>query len=223
MPSTNWVAFLVATYGLLYGVVVHSAVREMAVLNGQVQKLSGDMHAGVVQSIVERRHTFIFFLLLLLAEMVLEGLSRYILATHVMSFFSLVVLYELTSTILLVSMAACFMPRKYSPFYFIVPTSLEVGELALVGEGGGGMVDGEDEETSRVRRALTRRHRNRDHWEEDVDIAGIERLRFARSQRLICSNVVLYLFDELFTLFLGPNLTESLDLLFNANCIDSNN
>ena len=183
---------MVSTYGLLYSVILHSALRELSVLNGQAQKLSNGMHAGVVQSLREKGKRFRCFLMLLLVEIVLEAVSRYILVSQVWSFFSLVLMYELASTVVLACMGSCFTPRRQSPFYFIVPTSLEVGEGAnpnhTAGAAGAGTDDeneivGEDEETRRVRRALTRRHRVHDHWEDNEDGAGLERLRFARSQR----------------------------------------
>lgn len=186
-PSSDWVVFALCTYGLLYALILRAGWREMAVLEGQVSKLGAGACAMAAGPLRQKHRAFRWFLLLVLGELALEGVCRYLLAAQSVSFFALVAVYEVTSTVLLICIGACFAPRAYSPFHFMVPTSLELGapgqeaEGVDAEEGAGGAGTGSDEaRTARVRRALSSRHRSR---EQEEDVAAMDRLRLARAQR----------------------------------------
>jgi hypothetical protein len=177
-PSAGWIALTVCTYGLLYAFILYAAWREMAVLQSQVRKLSAQVLAAAVRPLRQKHHAFRIFLVLVLADLGLEVVCRYLLATHAASFVTTIALYECVTAALLVGVAVCFAPRAYSVFHYMVPTSLEYelpgGEGATPAAGAG------DRRAERVRIELSGRSRFRESAE---DVAHLERLRRARTLR----------------------------------------
>lgn len=200
-PSTPWVLYSVFMYGIMYSVILHSAWREMAVLAAQVKALTPTMAAVAVEPLREKNHLFRCFIALVTCELLLEALCRYLLAARAGPFLVLVLVYEGCSTVLVVLMGVIYRPREYSPFFFMMPTSLEYSSLLAEeeaadredrralrggrgGAGGAGGGDARAEAEWRARRNRSRLLSRRAHSRErEDDAANIERLRVARVQR----------------------------------------
>lgn len=187
VAGTDWIVYTLCTYGTMYAVIVRAACREMAVLQGQVDRLGPWTSLVAAEPLRAKHASFRWFLLLVLAEIALEVLCRCLLASHAVSYLTLSVLYESVSLVLLVAIGACFAPRAYSPFHFMVPTSLEYVLAGADGEGDDAQPLGEadeleDQREVRVRRFLSRRTHAR---EAEEDVAALERLRLARAQRWV--------------------------------------
>lgn len=185
-PSRGWMALAVSTYGLLYVFILRSACVEMAVLQGQSDKLAAGAFTDAVRSLRHKYTAFRAFLALLLVELCLEVSCRYLLASEVVSFFTLIALYETINAVATLGVAACFAPRPYSAFHFMVPTSLECDDLPAVGVGVGG--DGEDRHMERVRRALSiRRLRGRENTDDVESMEEVRRDRMSRYCVCVCA------------------------------------
>lgn len=175
--------FSVLAYGTMYALILHAATAEMAVLDAQVRRLGAHVNCHVAWPL-RRKHTmFSRFLLLVLGEVVLEVVCRYLLASRSTPFFTLVVVYEAGSAVLLLGICACFLPSKHSPFHYMVPTSLEYALDEEVGdEEGGEGADAQSRVRSRVRRVLSARRHGR---EREEDVAVMEQLRLSRALRWV--------------------------------------
>lgn len=148
--SVNWIIYSVALYGTMFIVILRAATREMACLQGQVRCLTAHMAVDAVQSLRDKHSMFLCFLVLAFCELLLEGSCRYMLAAKHVPFLALLLVYELVSTGILLGVGWSFRPRQYSPFHFMVPTSLEYAPVPPVptmlggdeGEGEGERVQG---------------------------------------------------------------------------------
>lgn len=175
-PSLGWVILTGSTYGLLYAFILRAGCAELAVLQGQSDKLVARAFADAIQALRQKYVAFRVFLALLLVEVCLEVACRYLLASKAVPFFALIALYEVTNAVATLSVAACYSPRNYSAFHFMVPTSLECMELPAAGGAGGA----EDSRSERVRRALSNRWRGRENAD---DVESMEDVRRGRASR----------------------------------------
>ena len=187
--SPSWVIYSVVMYGTMYAVLLISARREMAVLASQVKALSPTMAPVAAGPLREKCHLFRCFLGLAFCSLLLEILCRYLFAARVGPFYVLVMVYEIGSTVLVVLLGWLYRPRQYSPFFFMMPTSLEYGAL-LSQEAAEDIEDvtgrrGQNDSTwwqeHRARmRLLDQRVHSR---EREDDVADLARMRFARVHR----------------------------------------
>lgn len=200
--SVNWVIYSAALYGAMYCIILRSALREMAVLSAQVQCLTERMAPLAVEPLREKHVLFQRFLVLVLCELLLEGTCRYLLAAGTLPFIALLLVYELGSAAFLLLIGWSYRSRQYSPFYFMMPTSLEYSALAGREEGGEAqererlhLQEADDEQgggswwafdrgggggaTGRRRERAIMTHSR----EREDDVAAIERVRLARAQR----------------------------------------
>lgn len=202
-PSTTWVIYSVVLYGTMYAVLLTSAQREMAVLAAQAKALSPTMAQVAAIPLREKYHLFRSFLAVAFGSLLLEVVCRYLFAARVGPFYVLVMVYELGSTVLVMLLGWLYRPRQYSPFFFMMPTSLEYGALLSQEEeeqeqeqeeedlgnvrGGDGAGDGDLWRERRTRmRLLGQRAHSR---EREDDVADLERLRFARVHRFRANNI----------------------------------
>ncbi len=179
-------------YGTMYAVLLTSAHKEMAVLASQVKSLSPAMSPLAAGPLREKYNLFRCFLGLAFCSLLLEVVCRYLYAARVGPFYVLVMVYELGSTVLVVLLGWLYRPRQFSPFFFMMPTSLEYGALLSQQEemeeetvegGGGGRIGSLWQEERRARMSLLdRRVHSR---EREDDVADLERMRFARVHRLV--------------------------------------
>lgn len=167
-------------------------------LDGQGRCLTERMSALAAEPLREKCDLFRRFLTLVFCELLLEASCRYLYAAQSTPFLVLLLLYELCSTLFLVLIGVQFRPRQYSPFFFMMPTSLEYGavpteeveqeevaeEPRRTEEGASGWwgLRGVGAMTNRgsSRRGLTSREHSR---EREDDVAAIERIRLSRTQR----------------------------------------
>lgn len=177
-PGTAWVLFSVLAYGTMYALILHAATAEMAVLDAQVRRLGPHVNCHVAWPLRCKHAMFSRFLVLVLGEVALEVVCRYLLASRSVPFLTLVVVYEAGSAALLLGICACFLPSKHSPFHYMVPTSLEYALEPGDGDEEGG--DAQSRIRSRVRRVLSARRHGR---EREEDVAAMEQLRLSRALR----------------------------------------
>lgn len=194
-PSTPWVIYSVVLYGAMYAVLLASAHREMAVLAAQVKALSPHMAPVAAGPLREKYHLFRCFLGLAFCSLLLEAVCRFLFAARVGPFYILVMVYELGSTVLVVSLGWLYRPRQYSPFFFMMPTSLEYGALHSEEEDEEEGIAGALDDSGgvwRERRTRMRMLDQRAHSRErEDDVADLERMRYARVHRYMCVYTVI--------------------------------
>lgn len=200
VPSDSWIIYSVVLYGVMYLFILRSARQEMSVLTAQVKDLAPGAAAVAAEPLREKFAMFRWFLVLVFFALLLEAVCRYLYAARSAPFYLLVAVYEAGSTLIVVSLCWLYRPREFSPFFFMMPTSLEHNALLVSQEGEEGnqedaadrLMDEDWRERRERSRVLSRRGHSR---EREDDVAGIDRLRLSRVQRYRACLSVLFRFN----------------------------
>jgi len=104
----------------------------MMILQSQINKLSTIPHIDVTicesitDPLYQRYHHFQFFLFLVLLLIIIEITCQILYVVNTTPFIIIILLYEVVSLFVMIAFAYMFRPAvDLSPFYFMVPTSLE--------------------------------------------------------------------------------------------------
>ena len=108
----------------------------MMILQSQINKLSTipqidvTIRESITDPLYQRHQYFQFFLFLVLLLIIIEITCQILYVVNTTPFIIIILLYELVSLFVMLAFSYMFRPTvDLSPFYFMVPTSLE-GELS---------------------------------------------------------------------------------------------
>eukprot|EP01033_Poteriospumella_lacustris_P008926 gene8926-6408_t len=129
-PSLAWIVFTSIIYISLYAHFVALISMQIRNLRGISQKLTADMPQELIAPIHEKEFAFKVFFFLLLGFIGVEVCSQCMYAMEYISMETLVIAHEGPSWLLMAAMCWFFRPRKFSPYYFMLPAdSLDVAAL----------------------------------------------------------------------------------------------
>ena len=127
-----WISITIFTYTSIYAIILYNSIIEMMILQSQINKLSTIPHIDVTicesitDPLYQRYHHFQFFLFLVLLLIIIEITCQILYVVNTTPFIIIILLYELVSLFVMLAFAYMFRPTvDLSPFYFMVPTSLE--------------------------------------------------------------------------------------------------
>lgn len=106
---------------------------EMMILQSQINKLSTiteiidiSIHENITNPLYQRYYNFQIFLILVLLLIIIEITCQILYILNKTPFVIIILIYELVSLFVMLAFAYMFRPTvDLSPFYFMVPTSLE--------------------------------------------------------------------------------------------------
>jgi len=105
---------------------------EMMILQSQVEKLSKiiqineSIQEAVINPLYQRYRHFQIFLIIVLLLIIIEIICQLLYGLNKTSFIIIILIYELVSLFVMLALVYMFRPNvDLSPFYFMVPTSLE--------------------------------------------------------------------------------------------------
>ena len=107
------------------------------ILQSQINKLSTiteiidiSIHENITNPLYQRYYNFQIFLILVLLLIIIEITCQILYILNKTPFIIIILIYELVSLFVMLAFAYMFQPTvDLSPFYFMVPTSLE-GEIS---------------------------------------------------------------------------------------------
>lgn len=132
-PSIAWIVFTTIIYVLLYVHLLSLISIQIRHLRGISSKLTGDMPADIIAPIKEKEFAFKVFFFLLIGFITIEISGQCMYALSYISMESLVIGYEVPSWVLLFALGWYFRPRKYSPYFFMLPA--DSSDTAALQEG----------------------------------------------------------------------------------------
>lgn len=129
-PSLAWIVFTSIIYIFLYTHFLSLIAMQIRNLRGISQKLTNDMPQELIAPIREKEFAFKVFFFLLLGFIGIEVCGQCMYAMSYISMESLVIAYEGPSWLLMAAMCWYFRPRKFSPYFFMLPAdSLDTAAL----------------------------------------------------------------------------------------------
>ena len=149
----------------MYYSILNNALKEMALLRAQVRKLNAAMHPAATAPLWEKHTLYRQFLVAAFLFTALEAVCDGMYGSKRVRFIAILTVYEAGSTALVILICWALRPRVYSPFFFVMPTSME---------------NNSDEGDEVERQFLASGNPRREH--ED-DVAALERRRLSRAQR----------------------------------------
>lgn len=132
-PSLAWIVFTSIIYILLYSHLLSLIMIQIRSLRGISMKLTPDMPQDLLAPIYEKEFTFKVFLFLLVGFIAIEICGQCMYALSYISMESLVLAYEIPSWILMAALGWYFRPRKFSPYFFMLPA--DSSDTAALQEG----------------------------------------------------------------------------------------
>jgi hypothetical protein len=121
-PQEFWISTAVL-YGIMYLYILKSAVAQIWMLADQVSSLSRNMPANLTTPLKKKLWMYVFFLVLVLVSMLMEVYAQALIADSG-KLWLVLVSYEVSNMLILGTMGWIFRPRRFSPFFFMVPARM---------------------------------------------------------------------------------------------------
>jgi hypothetical protein len=132
-PSTSWIAFTTIIYSLLYSHLLSLIGIQVRNLRGISNKLTDEMPSEIIAPFREKQFVFKVFFFLLIGFIGVEIAGQCLYALSYMSMESVILTYEVPTWILFAVLAWFMRPRKFSPYYFMLPA--DSADTAALQEG----------------------------------------------------------------------------------------
>lgn len=128
------ISLIAIIYGTVFWYILHQTCIELAILRIQISKLQSNIvyqnteeYDIIMKVLVEKHRKYKLFLILVLILIILEVTCQTLYIIQQVSFIVIIIIYEVVSLIIIVILGNIFQSssQEISPFYYIIPTSLE--------------------------------------------------------------------------------------------------